>query len=111
MLDCNSWSGEAASINEYVEPARLLGKGKLVLTEPEDFHLSGFPPLVAFRTSGGTSTLPEGFEGTVGECFEKTQAKLGYPGHYDLLCELQGLERFSSEKRRVSGFQITPRPR
>src|SRR5207237_1547553 len=50
-------------INEYVEPARILRKGKLVaiepLTEPEDFHMPGFAPLVAFHTSGGTSTLPE----------------------------------------------------
>src|SRR5579864_3263299 len=79
-------------INEYVEPARILRKGKLVtvepLTEPEDFHIPGFSPLVAFHTSGGTSTLPESFEGRVGECFEKT---LRYPGHYDLLCELKEL--------------------
>ncbi|PYX84425.1 MAG: saccharopine dehydrogenase, partial [Acidobacteria bacterium] len=77
-------------INEYVEPARILRKGKLTtieaLTEPEDFHMNGFSPLVAFHTSGGTSTLPETFEGKVGECFEKT---LRYPGHYDLLCELK----------------------
>src|SRR5262249_38957319 len=63
-------------INEYVEPARILRKGKMVtvepLTEPEDFHMPGFAPLVAFHTSGGTSTLPETFESRVGECFEKT---------------------------------------
>src|ERR1700756_707751 len=68
-------------INEYVEPARILRKGKLTtidpLTEPEDFEITGFPPLVAFHTSGGTSTLPETFEGRVGDCFEKT---LRYPG-------------------------------
>ena len=97
-------------INEYVEPARILRKGKLVtidpLTEPEAFHMSGFPPLVAFHTSGGTSTLPESFEGRVGECFEKT---LRYPGHYDLLCELKELGLFSSEKIRVNGSEITPR--
>src|SRR3974390_1708262 len=62
-------------INEYVEPARILRKGKLVtidpLTEPEDFRIAGFPPLVAFHTSGGTSTLPETFDGKGGECFEK----------------------------------------
>src|SRR5581483_11373060 len=79
-------------INEYVEPARILRKGKLVtiepLTEPEQFHMGGFAPLIAFHTSGGTSTLPETFEGRVGECFEKT---LRYPGHYDLLCELKEL--------------------
>ncbi|MBZ5649730.1 MAG: saccharopine dehydrogenase NADP-binding domain-containing protein [Acidobacteriia bacterium] len=97
-------------INEYVEPARILRKGKLVtiepLTEPEEFHMPGFAPLVAFHTSGGTSTLPESFEGRVGECFEKT---LRYPGHYDLLCELKALGLFSSDKMRVNGAEITPR--
>ncbi len=97
-------------INEYVEPARILRKGKLTtiapLTEPEEFHMNGFAPLVAFHTSGGTSTLPETFEGRVGECFEKT---LRYPGHYDLLCELQALGLFSSEKMKVNGFEVAPR--
>lgn len=97
-------------INEYVEPARILRKGKLTtiqpLTEPEEFHMNGFSPLVAFHTSGGTSTLPETFEGRVGECFEKT---LRYPGHYDLLCELQALGLFSGEKMKFNGFDIAPR--
>jgi lysine 6-dehydrogenase len=97
-------------INEYVEPARILRKGKLAtidaLTEPEHFHMPGFSPLIAFHTSGGTSTLPETFEGRVGECFEKT---LRYPGHYDLLCELKDLGLFSSEKIPVNGTQIAPR--
>lgn len=97
-------------INEYVEPARILRKGKLImidpLTEPEEFHISGFPPLVAFHTSGGTSTLPETFEERVGECFEKT---LRYPGHYDLLCELKELGLFSSEKMTVGKVEIAPR--
>ncbi len=97
-------------INEYVEPARILRKGKLVtieaLTEPEQFHMPGFAPLIAFQTSGGTSTLPETFEGRVGECFEKT---LRYPGHFDLLCELKELGLFSSEKIRINGTEIAPR--
>jgi lysine 6-dehydrogenase len=97
-------------INEYVEPARILRKGKLItiepLTEPEPFHLDGFAPLVAFQTSGGTSTLPETFEGKVGECFEKT---LRYPGHYDLLCELKELGLFSNEKMRVGNVEVAPR--
>jgi lysine 6-dehydrogenase len=97
-------------INEYVEPARILRKGKLVtidpLTEPEDFRIAGFPPLVAFHTSGGTSTLPETFEGKVGECFEKT---LRYPGHFDLLCELKELGLFSSEKMKIGKVDIAPR--
>jgi lysine 6-dehydrogenase len=97
-------------INEYVEPARILRKGKMTtidpLTEPEDFHLAGFPQLVAFHTSGGTSTLPETFEGRVGECFEKT---LRYPGHYDLLCELKELGLFSGEKMKIGKAEIAPR--
>jgi len=97
-------------INEYVEPARILQKGKLVtiepLTEPEEFHIDGFSPLVAFQTSGGTSTLPESFEGRVGECFEKT---LRYPGHFDLLCELKALGLFSGEKMKIGNVQIAPR--
>lgn len=97
-------------INEFVEPARILRKGKLTtiepLTEPEEFHIEGFAPLVAFHTSGGTSTMPETFEGRVGECFEKT---LRYPGHYDLLCELKDLGLFSSEKLQVNGTQVAPR--
>jgi lysine 6-dehydrogenase len=97
-------------INEYVEPARILRRGKLItieaLTEPEEFHMNGFAPLVAFQTSGGTSTLPETFEGRVGECFEKT---LRYPGHYDLLCELKELGLFSSEKVKIGGREVAPR--
>jgi lysine 6-dehydrogenase len=97
-------------INEYVEPARILRRGKMLtvepLTEPEDFHMDGFSPLVAFHTSGGTSTLPETFEGRVGECFEKT---LRYPGHFDLLCELKELGLFSSEKMRIGKADIAPR--
>jgi lysine 6-dehydrogenase len=97
-------------INEYVEPARILRRGKLVtiepLTEPEEFHMSGFAPLVAFHTSGGTSTLPETFEGRVGECFEKT---LRYPGHFDLLCELKELGLFSSEKVTIGKNEVSPR--
>ena len=97
-------------INEYVEPARILRKGKLTtiepLTEPGPFHMEGFAPLVAFQTSGGTSTLPETFEGRVGECFEKT---LRYPGHYDLLCELKDLGLFSNEKMRVGNVEVAPR--
>lgn len=52
------------------------------------------------------STLPETFEGRVGECFEKT---LRYPGHYDLLCELNELGLFSSEKMKVGKAEIAPR--
>jgi lysine 6-dehydrogenase len=97
-------------INEYVEPARILRNGTLStidpLTEPEDFNIPGFPPMVAFHTSGGTSTLPETFQGRIGECFEKT---LRYPEHYHMLRELKELGLFSSEKIRVDGTRVAPR--
>jgi len=97
-------------INEYVESARVLKGGKLVeiepLTEPESFRLRGFRPMVAFHTSGGTSTMPESFQGEVGECFEKT---LRYPDHYTLVRGLYDLGFFSSEKRRLKSGEISPR--
>jgi lysine 6-dehydrogenase len=97
-------------INEYVEPARILRRGKLTtiesLTEPEEFLMDGFPPLVAFQTSGGTSTLPETFAGKVGECFEKT---IRYPGHFEMLCALKNLGLFSKEKLRAGKVDVAPR--
>ena len=97
-------------INEYSEPARILRGGKLTtiepLTEPEEFHLEGFPPLEAFHTSGGTSTLPETFAGKVGECFEKT---LRYHGHLALIRGLYDLGAFSSQKKKFGKTEIAPR--
>ena len=97
-------------INEYCEPARILRDGNMItiepLTEVESFHMEGFPELEAFHTSGGTSTMPETFQGRVGECFEKT---LRYPGHVSMLRTLYDLGLFSSEKRRIDGAMIAPR--
>jgi lysine 6-dehydrogenase len=97
-------------INEYVEPARVLKNGKIQeiepLTEPEDFHMTGFSPLVAFHTSGGTSTMPETFTGQVGECFEKT---LRYPDHYKLIRGLYDLGFFSSKKKKFRKVALSPR--
>ncbi len=97
-------------INEYVEPARVLRGGKLKviepLSEPENFEIAGYPPLTAFHTSGGTSTLPETFEGRVGECFEKT---LRYRGHLALIRGLYDLGMFSSEKRKFGKVEVAPR--
>ena len=76
------------------------------LTETESFHMEGFPELEAFHTSGGTSTMPETFQGQVGECFEKT---LRYPGHVSMLRALYDLGLFSSEKRRIDGAMVAPR--
>ena len=97
-------------INEYVEPARVLRGGKICeiepLTEPEDFLMPGFDKMVAFQTSGGTSTLPETFKGKVGECFEKT---LRYPSHFQLIRGLYDLGFFSSKPIKVGKTEIAPR--
>ena len=97
-------------INEYVEQARVLKNGKIQeiepLTEPEEFHLKGFAPMVAFHTSGGTSTMPETLAGQVGECFEKT---LRYPDHYKLIRGLYDLGFFSSDKRKFKKAELSPR--
>jgi len=97
-------------INEYCEPANVLRKGKIQKIEPlseiETFKIKGLPPLDAFHTSGGTSTLPETFNGKVGECFEKT---LRYKGHIEVIRGLYDLGFFSSEKRKINGKEMTPR--
>jgi lysine 6-dehydrogenase len=97
-------------INEYVEPVRILRNGKLTTIEPlselETFIMSGMPPLEAFHTSGGTSTLPETFAGKVGECFEKS---LRYPGHFAMARALYDLGFFSAKERRVGKVKIAPR--
>jgi len=97
-------------INEYAEPARILRNGKITeiepLTEPEVFRLESFPPLEAFHTSGGTSTLPETFRGKVGECFEKT---LRYKGHLAMIRALYDLGLFSKEKKKFGKFEVGPR--
>lgn len=97
-------------VNEYVEPAKVLRKGKVTIIEPlseaETFDVEGFPRLEAFHTSGGTSTLPETYQGKVGECFEKT---LRYPGHLALIRGLYDLGLFSSKKRKVGKVEIAPR--
>jgi lysine 6-dehydrogenase len=97
-------------INEYVEPAKVLRDGKILeiepLTEPEEFKIPGFDPMVAFHTSGGTSTLPETFKGRVGECFEKT---LRYPSHFTMVRSLYDLGFFSSNKMRIGKAEVSPR--
>ncbi len=97
-------------INEYAEPAKILRNGKIIeiepLTEPEVFRLPDFPPLEAFHTSGGTSTLPETFRGKVGECFEKT---LRYRGHLAMLRALYDLGLFSKDKKKLRDVEVGPR--
>lgn len=95
-------------INEYVEVARVVRDGKITevpsMTELEELSFDGFPPLEAFQTSGGTSTLPDTFRGRIRELDYKT---IRYAGHCDKFKTMIDLGLCSSE--RLNGDNITPR--
>ncbi len=97
-------------INEYAEPAKILRNGRVTTIEPlsevETFRMRDFPPLEAFHTSGGTSTLPETFAGKVGECFEKT---LRYRGTLPYIKALYDFGFFSKEKMKIGKAEFSPR--
>ena len=69
-------------INEYIEVARVIRDGEITevesMTEIESLEFEGFPPLEAFQTSGGTSTLPDTFLGKIKQLDYKT---IRYAGH------------------------------
>jgi len=96
-------------INEYCEPVEVVRGGKRRILEPlaelEAFRFAGMPPLEAFTTSGGSSTLPRTFRG-VRELEEKT---IRYRGHCKRVRVLAALGLFSSEPVRVGGRTVRPR--
>jgi lysine 6-dehydrogenase len=97
-------------INEYIERARVIRGGEIVevdsMTELEDLTFKGFPPLEAFQTSGGTSTLPDSFRGKIGELDYKT---IRYAGHCERFKTMIDLGLCSSEPVEVDGAKIAPR--
>ena len=97
-------------INEYIEPARVIRGGKIVevesMTEIEEIAFEGFPPLEAFQTSGGTSTLPETFRGTIRELDYKT---IRYAGHCAKFKAMIDLGLCSSEEVATSDGSFVPR--
>lgn len=76
-------------LNEYLEPTRILRDGKPTevesLTGLETVRFPGFPPLEAFYTSGGASTLPETFAGKIRDLDEKTVRYRGHAQAFRLL--------------------------
>ncbi len=86
-------------INEYIETARVIRDGELQtvesMTEIESLSFDGFPPLEAFQTSGGTSTLPDSFLGKIKELDYKT---IRYAGHCDMFKTMIDLGLCSSEE-------------
>ncbi len=97
-------------INEYIEKARVIRKGKITevdsMTEWESLSFEGFPELEAFQTSGGTSTLPDTFLGKIKELDYKT---IRYAGHCDKFKTMIDLGLCSSKEIAVDGKEIQPR--
>jgi len=97
-------------INEYVEKARVIRGGEITevesMTEVESLSFEAFPPLEAFQTSGGTSTLPDTFLGKVDALDYKTIRYAGHCGKFKTMIDL-GL--CSSEDVEVDGQKVKPR--
>ncbi len=97
-------------INEYIEVARVIRDGRITevesMTELESLSFDGFPPLEAFQTSGGTSTLPDTFLGKIRELDYKT---IRYAGHCDKFKTMIDLGLCSSEEMVVDFQKVKPR--
>lgn len=97
-------------INEYIEPARVIRGGNIAevgsMTELEELSFDGFPPLEAFQTSGGTSTLPDTFLGRIKELDYKT---IRFAGHCDKFKAMIDLGLCSSEPILADHQQVRPR--
>jgi lysine 6-dehydrogenase len=97
-------------INEYIEVARVIRDGKITevesMTEIESLSFDDFPPLEAFQTSGGTSTLPDSFLGKIGTLDYKT---IRYAGHCEKFKTMIDLGLCKSEEIDVDGAKVKPR--
>jgi lysine 6-dehydrogenase len=97
-------------INEYIEVARVIRDGKITeidsMTELESLSFEGFPPLEAFQTSGGTSTLPDTFLGKIKELDYKT---IRYAGHCEKFKTMIDLGLCSSEEIVADFVKVKPR--
>ena len=97
-------------INEYVEVARVIRDGRIAevesMTEIEHIEFDGFPPLEAFQTSGGTSTLPDTFLGKIRELDYET---IRYAGHCERFRTMIDLGLCSSDEILVDYQKVTPR--
>ncbi len=97
-------------INEYLESARVIRNGVITevdsMTEIEELSFDGFPPLEAFQTSGGTSTLPASFLGKINELDYKT---IRYVGHSEKFKTMMDLGLCSSDEILVDFQKVKPR--
>lgn len=97
-------------INEYIEVARVIRDGEIKevesMTEIESLTFDGFPPLEAFQTSGGTSTLPDSFLGKINQLDYKT---IRYAGHCEKFKTMIDLGLCSSDEILVDYQKVKPR--
>ncbi len=97
-------------INEYIESARVIRSGLITevesMSELESLSFEGFPPLEAFQTSGGTSTLPDTFAGKIRELDYKT---IRYAGHCEKFKTMIDLGLCSSNEILVDFQKVKPR--
>ncbi|HEY0098068.1 MAG TPA: saccharopine dehydrogenase C-terminal domain-containing protein [Pyrinomonadaceae bacterium] len=98
-------------INEYVERARVIRGGQIVEVESlAEIEALEFPApygrMEAFQTSGGTSTLPDTFQGRLQELDYKT---IRYPGHCGAFKLFVDLGLAASEEIEVDGVRVRPR--
>jgi lysine 6-dehydrogenase len=97
-------------INEYWEPCVILEDGKKRTVNPmsatELLSFDGIGKLEAFYTSGGTSTLPDTFEGKVDFLDYKT---IRYPGHCQLFKTMLEIGLASRTKVKVDDQMVEPR--
>ncbi|HLA95613.1 MAG TPA: saccharopine dehydrogenase C-terminal domain-containing protein, partial [Pyrinomonadaceae bacterium] len=89
---------------------RVIRDGKITevqsMTELESLQFDGFPPLEAFQTSGGTSTLPDTFLGKIEHLDYKT---IRYAGHCEKFKTMIDLGLCSSEEIIVDYQKVKPR--
>jgi len=98
-------------LDYYVTPAVILRGGKRTRVDAlsEIEHLDFPEPigrLEAFFTGGGTSTLPQRYEGRVSTLEYKT---LRYPGHAHIMRAIRQLGLLSEQEVEHDGRRINPR--
>lgn len=97
-------------INEYWEPCVILEDGKKKTVNPmtgvELLSFDGIGKLEAFYTSGGTSTLPDTYEGKIENLDYKT---IRYPGHCQLFKAMLDIGLASWQPIAAGSVQVPPR--
>lgn len=97
-------------INEYWEPCVILEDGKKKTVNPmtglELLAFDGIGKLEAFYTSGGTSTLPDTYEGKVDFLDYKT---IRYPGHCQIFKAMLEIGLGSRQPVKIDNQAVEPR--